>query len=44
MKLWILSDLHLEVAPLYEPLEIPDADVCVVAGDVLTKGILPNIK
>jgi Icc-related predicted phosphoesterase len=34
MKLWIFSDLHLEYAPLREPLAIPDADVCVVAGDL----------
>jgi Icc-related predicted phosphoesterase len=38
MKLWILSDLHLEYAPLKAPLEPPDADVCVVAGD-LCRGI-----
>lgn len=43
MKLWIFSDLHLEVAPLTEPLQIPNADVCVVAGDILDKGILPSI-
>lgn len=34
MKLRILSDLHLEYADLPAPLEIPDADVCVVAGDL----------
>ena len=34
MKLWIFSDLHLEYAPLREPLAIQDADVCVVAGDL----------
>lgn len=34
MKLWILSDLHLEFADLSAPLAIPDADVCVVAGDL----------
>lgn len=34
MRLWILSDLHLEYAPLPGPLDIPDADVCVVAGDL----------
>jgi hypothetical protein len=33
MKLWIFSDLHLEYAPLREPLAIPDADVCI-AGDL----------
>ncbi|MEO3384966.1 metallophosphoesterase [Mesorhizobium sp. CAU 1741] len=34
MKIWILSDLHLEYADLPEPLVIPDADICVVAGDL----------
>ncbi|WP_296746983.1 metallophosphoesterase [Mesorhizobium sp.] len=34
MKIWLLSDLHLEYADLRQPLEIPDADVCVVAGDL----------
>jgi Icc-related predicted phosphoesterase len=33
MRLWILSDLHLEVDPDID-LAIPDADVAVVAGDV----------
>lgn len=44
MRLWIFSDLHLEFSPLEEPLAIPDADVCVVAGDILTKGIVPSIE
>lgn len=36
MKLWILSDLHLEVAQLETPLEPPaDADVCIMAGDLV---------
>ncbi|MDX8481859.1 metallophosphoesterase [Mesorhizobium sp. VK24D] len=34
MKIWLFSDLHLEVADLRPPLAIPDADVCVVAGDL----------
>jgi Icc-related predicted phosphoesterase len=34
MKMWILSDLHLEFADLRQPLAIPDADVCVMAGDL----------
>lgn len=34
-RLWILSDLHLEFADLPWPVVAPDADVCVVAGDVL---------
>jgi 3',5'-cyclic AMP phosphodiesterase CpdA len=33
MRLWIFSDLHLEAQPGID-LEIPDADVAVVAGDV----------
>ncbi|PZQ14430.1 MAG: metallophosphoesterase [Ancylobacter novellus] len=32
-RLWVLSDLHLESRAM-EPTAIPDADVCVVAGDV----------
>jgi Icc-related predicted phosphoesterase len=34
MKIWMFSDLHLEFAELRQPLKIPDADVCVVAGDL----------
>ncbi|TIT90962.1 MAG: hypothetical protein E5W55_21255, partial [Mesorhizobium sp.] len=34
MKIWMISDLHLEYADLRQPLRIPDADVCVVAGDL----------
>lgn len=34
MKIWPLSDLHLEFADLRQPLAIPDADVCVIAGDL----------
>ncbi|WP_434722774.1 metallophosphoesterase [Mesorhizobium sp. RIZ17] len=34
MKIWLFSDLHLEVADLRQPLSIPDADVCIVAGDL----------
>lgn len=33
MRIWILSDLHLEYAALKAPLEPPQADVCVIAGD-----------
>lgn len=43
MKLWILSDLHLEVASLERPLDVPaGAEVCVVSGDVtnsVAKGV-----
>lgn len=34
MRIWILSDLHLEYADMRLPLAIPEADVCVVAGDL----------
>lgn len=43
MKLWVFSDLHLEHSALPE-LAVPDADVCVVAGDLLTKGVLPSLR
>lgn len=53
MKIWILSDLHLEYADLRQPLRIPDADVCVMAGDLcrapangvhwLAKNIAPSM-
>jgi len=34
MRIWLFSDLHLEHADLEEPLVIPEADVCIVAGDL----------
>ncbi|CAN7215852.1 metallophosphoesterase [Phyllobacterium sp. LjRoot231] len=34
MKLWIISDLHLEFDNVALPPHVPDADVCVAAGDV----------
>ncbi|MGB3541053.1 MAG: metallophosphoesterase [Mesorhizobium sp.] len=34
MKIWLFSDLHLEYSDLRQPLAVPDADVCVVAGDL----------
>ena len=33
MRLWIVSDLHTEHHP-WAPPAIPDADACVIAGDV----------
>lgn len=33
MRLWIFSDLHRDFEP-WSPDYIPDADVCVIAGDV----------
>ncbi|MEP9373586.1 metallophosphoesterase [Mesorhizobium sp. KR1-2] len=43
MRIWILSDLHLEHADLTEPLEPPQADVCVISGD-LCRGIDNGIR
>ncbi len=44
VKLWVFSDLRLDVHSLDEPLTPPDADACVVAGDVLTGGITPSVE
>jgi 3',5'-cyclic AMP phosphodiesterase CpdA len=38
MRLWVFSDLHLAFADVATPLEIPQADVCIVAGDIHVKG------
>ena len=43
MKIWILSDLHLNVSALAE-LDIPEADVCVVAGDIFTHNVVPSLR
>jgi len=37
MKLWTISDLHTETG-FWSPREIPDADVCVLAGDIARGG------
>lgn len=44
MKVWIFSDLHLEFAPLDPGFEVPEADVCLVAGDVCTGGPAKAIR
>lgn len=36
MKIWTFSDLHLAFSDLDDEIETPDADVCVVAGDLLS--------
>jgi len=43
VKLWIISDLHLEFG---QPFVVPppDADVLVCAGDLLTRGIVRSIE
>lgn len=38
MRLWVFSDLHLTFADVATPLQIPVADICVVAGDIHVKG------
>jgi Icc-related predicted phosphoesterase len=38
MKIWLFSDLHLEFSPMPQDFQVPDADICVAAGDLLTKG------
>lgn len=44
MKAWIFSDLHLEIDPAFPWLNIPDADICICAGDVLEGGVRPSIE
>jgi Icc-related predicted phosphoesterase len=44
LKLWIFSDIHLEFGDIALPDPVPDADVCVVAGDILTRGIVPSLE
>ena len=44
MKIWVISDLHLEFGVSFDHEPPNDADVVVCAGDVLTKGIVPSIE
>ncbi|TLX15759.1 metallophosphoesterase [Rhizobium sp. MHM7A] len=43
MKIWLFSDLHLEHTPIAS-LQPPQADVCIAAGDILDKGIVPSLE
>ncbi len=44
MRVWVISDLHLEFGvPFVRPASL-EADVLVCAGDLLTKGVAPSIK
>ncbi|MDH6650180.1 UNVERIFIED_ORG: Icc-related predicted phosphoesterase [Rhizobium esperanzae] len=43
MRLWIISDLHLEFGQPFVHTP-PDADVLVCAGDLLTRGIAPSME
>lgn len=42
MKIWTVSDLHLDHAA-WQPPEPPDADVLVVSGDV-REGVIPSME
>lgn len=44
MRAWIFSDLHLEFEPSFDQLRIPEADVCLCAGDVLDGGVARSIE
>ncbi|MBP2460466.1 MULTISPECIES: metallophosphoesterase [unclassified Rhizobium] len=43
MRAWIFSDLHIETNPEFKLAKIPDADVCICAGDVLDGGVIASI-
>ncbi len=44
MKIWLFSDLHLEFAPMPKDFHIPEADLCVAAGDIDNKGGLKSLN
>ena len=44
VRLWVLSDLHLEFEKVPPALDVPDADVCVMAGDLLHKGGMRSLN
>lgn len=44
MKLWIISDIHLEFGQRFSHTPPEGTDVLVCAGDVSTKGIVPSIQ
>ncbi|MGO6808803.1 metallophosphoesterase [Rhizobium ruizarguesonis] len=44
MKIWPISDLHLEFGVPFKHKPPEDVDVVVCAGDVLTRGIVPSIE
>jgi Icc-related predicted phosphoesterase len=44
MRAWIFSDLHLEVKGESLRIEVPDADVCICAGDLMDGGVAPSIE
>ncbi|CAN7237221.1 metallophosphoesterase [Rhizobium sp. LjRoot254] len=44
MKLWIFSDLHLEFGWMGLEFEVPEADICIVAGDIDVGGSSRSIE
>lgn len=43
MRAWIFSDLHLEVDGGFQMGKVPDANVCLCAGDILDGGVTASI-
>ncbi len=43
MKIWAFSDLHLEYRGISD-FWVPNADVCVAAGDITNNGIIPSLQ
>jgi Icc-related predicted phosphoesterase len=44
MKAWIFSDLHLEIDRTFSLAEVPDADICLCAGDISDGGMTTSIN
>lgn len=43
MRAWIFSDLHMEMDQGFTLANIPDADICLCAGDILDGGVIASI-
>jgi predicted phosphodiesterase len=44
MKAWIFSDLHTEFDETVVPLAVPEADVCIRAGDICDGGPAKSVR
>ena len=44
MRIWIFSDLHFEFYSSAASLACPQADLCICAGDVRDRGLVPSIQ
>lgn len=44
MKLWLISDLHIEFRVQFNHPPPKETDVVVCAGDIATKGIVPSLR